>query len=216
MKTYLGSDFHIGLESANYPAIMEFFDLVQSDGNELILIGDTLELWTNNITNIETVQPYKAAYDALMKTISRVPTTLVCGNHDYNLKKIIRNPNIRIEDRFTRGTCRFMHGWEFDVMQLPASPLYSFILQCFPYIYQKFLYKPPVEGVYSLSLDPNNLTEEIARKYCERNKFKYLFFGHTHEPMIDKTLINCGDMCEHASYITITNGLVELWNINCR
>jgi UDP-2,3-diacylglucosamine pyrophosphatase LpxH len=214
MKTYLASDMHIGLEDSNYPAIMDFFELVRHDGDELILLGDTLELWLNTITNIETLQPYKAAFDSLMKTVSVVPTTMVCGNHDFNLRKVIRNPNIRIEDRFTRGKYRFMHGWELDVMQLPASPLYGFILQCFPYLYQRFLYKPPAPDKYTLSLDPNDLIETIARKYADKEGYSYVMFGHTHQPMIEGKLINPGDMVEHSSYITITDGSAELWHLD--
>jgi len=212
MKIYLASDMHIGYEDSNYSAIMDFLELVRVDADELILLGDTLDLWTNKIENITSQEPYKAAYDKLMKVSSVVPTTMVCGNHDYKLKKYIRNPNITIEKRFTRGTCRFMHGWEFDAMQVAASPLFECIMECFPYIYQKFFYKP--NSKYKLSIDGNRIINNTAREYAKKKGFSHILYGHTHLPMIDKELINCGDMIEHSTYIILRDGVAELWDIN--
>ena len=31
--------------------------------------------------------------------------------------------------------------------------------------------------------------------------------------MIDKELINCGDMVEHSTYIILHDGVAELWDI---
>ena len=210
MKIYLASDMHIGIDDSNYPAILDFFKLVQSDGDELILLGDTFDLWLNSFNNITTREPYKAAYDALMKTSSRVPTTMVCGNHDYDLRNHLRNPNIKIEDRFTRGTCRYMHGWELDALQVTASSAYVFMLELFPYFYQKYIYKPRDQRY---GLTHNDITNAFAKKYVKDKGFSYILYGHTHEPMIEGPLLNCGDFVEHASFITITEGVAELWNI---
>jgi UDP-2,3-diacylglucosamine pyrophosphatase LpxH len=211
MKIYLASDMHIGFEGSNYSAIMEFFELVQNDATELILLGDIFELWTNTYDNSTNKEPYKSAYDSLMKTSSRVPTTIVCGNHDYNLRKFIRNPNIRIEDRFTRGKCRFMHGWEFDATQVTAFPFFETIMEVFPSIYQKYFYKPQEDR--KLALSQNDITNAVAKEYAQKREFKYLFYGHTHEPSIDGSLVNCGDFVEHATFVIIKDDGVELWKI---
>ena len=164
MKSYFASDMHIGLEDSNYDAIMQFFELVRKDADELILLGDTLELWTNTFDNITTQEPYKSAYEALIKTAKEVPTIIVCGNHDYKLKEFIKDPAIIIKNRFERNKCKFLHGWEFDAMQQVAHPYFELIMEVFPYIYQKFFYKPPVG--YKLSLDQNDVINTVAREYA--------------------------------------------------
>lgn len=208
MKTYIASDMHIGYEESNYPAIMKFFDLVKNDADELILLGDTLDLWTNTIDNITSQEPYKSAYDALMEVSSTVPTIIVCGNHDYKLKKKIRNPNITVTNRFMRGTCKFMHGWEFDAMQKFASPLFECIMEFFPYIYQKYFYKPYTK--YILGVDGNILINITARDYAKKKGYTRIYYGHTHLPMIEGVLYNCGDMISHTSYIVLEDGNAEL------
>lgn len=209
MKLYLASDMHIGLEDSNYPAIMEFFELVRGDADELILLGDILDLWTNTFNNITSQEPYKSAYNSLMLTVSKVPTTIVCGNHDYDLRKYIRNPNVIIEDRFTRGDCRFMHGWEFDAMQVAAFPFFETIMEVFPAIYQRYFYKPKPDNALALSQD--DIINSIAKEYAQKKGFQHIIFGHTHKPMIESPLINCGDMVQHSSYVVMENGVATLW-----
>jgi UDP-2,3-diacylglucosamine pyrophosphatase LpxH len=101
-----------------------------------------------------------------------------------------------------------MHGWEFDAMQVTTFPFFETIMEIFPSIYQKYFYKPRM-----LKLDQNDITNTIAREYVQKKGFKYLFYGHTHEPGIRDNLINCGDMVEHATYIIISDDGVELWRI---
>lgn len=214
MKSYFASDMHIGLEDSNYPAIMEFFELVRADGDELILLGDTLDLWTNTFDNITTKEPYKSAYESLIKTAASVQTIMVCGNHDYKLKKFVKDPNIIIKNRFDRNKCKFLHGWEFDALQQVAHPYFELIMEVFPYIYQKYFYKPPVG--YALELDQNSMINNIAREYALKKGYSHIIFGHTHEPMIQGSLLNCGDFVTHASYIIVKDGIAELWDLNKR
>ena len=214
MKSYFASDMHIGLEDSNYPAIMEFFELVRADGDELILLGDTLDLWTNTFDNITTKEPYKSAYESLIKTAASVQTIMVCGNHDYKLKKFVKDPNIIIKNRFDRNKCKFLHGWEFDALQQVAHPYFELIMEVFPYIYQKYFYKPPVG--YALELDQNSMINNIAGEYALKKGYSHIIFGHTHEPMIQGSLLNCGDFVTHASYIIVKDGIAELWDLNKR
>lgn len=211
MKTYIASDFHIGSDDSNYKAISEFFDLVKKDADELILVGDTLELWTNSIENIQSIEPYKSAYEKLLETALIVKTIVVCGNHDYNIKKYLKKYGIEVHRNYTRDNVMIIHGWELDLMQVFAYPYFRLILEYFPYIYQKFLYKRHLynRGLWSY----NNIIKENALKYIKKNKYSHLIYGHTHEPYIDGCVLNCGDMVTNKSYIVIDDGDAYLRSI---
>jgi UDP-2,3-diacylglucosamine pyrophosphatase LpxH len=200
MKTLIMSDSHIGLPESNYPAVMDFFDLAQDRADELILLGDIFETWLNTWENITTQQPYKEAYEKLIETSRTVPVTITTGNHDYDLKRHIKNPNIIINDGFTRDNIRFEHGWKLDVLQLAASPLYEWILTHCPYLYQRYFYHPQ-----KLKLSQNDLINDRARDDVEKQGYKMLVYGHLHTPFIDGKLVNCGDFVKHTSYIVIEN-----------
>jgi UDP-2,3-diacylglucosamine pyrophosphatase LpxH len=210
MKTYVFSDSHFGNEYSDYDSILKFFDLVQKDADELIGLGDIFDLWTNDFENISTQQPYKEAYEQLIETSRTVRTELVAGNHDYNIKKYIKNPNIIITPRFTRDNVHFCHGYEMDVLQLAAYPYYGWILLYCPYLYQKYFYHPK-----KLMYSQNDLINDIAREYAEKRGYKRIIYGHTHLPMIseDELLINPGDFVKHASYVVLDEGKPYLRNI---
>lgn len=211
MRIYIASDMHIGSEDSNYPAILEFLDRVKVDADELILLGDTLELWTNTMQNITTQEPYKTAYDAIMDIGSTIPVTMLCGNHDYNLKGKVSNKKIKVRKHLVRDKCLFTHGWEFDAAQVVASPLFLYILTYVPYIYQKYIHKP--ENKYTLFQDGNKRIDRAARDLAKKKGYEHIFFGHTHVPKIDGPLINCGDMVRNASYIVITQGVAVLYDL---
>lgn len=208
MKLYIASDFHIGYEESNYPAIMAFLDIVEKDADEFIMLGDVLDLWRNDYKTIIAQEPYKSAYEKLIKTSKVVPTTIVRGNHDYNIKKHMKESTITIKDRFVRDGVCFMHGWEIDIVQLPFEPILEKIIDYFPMIYKKFIYKSRDKRMYELNGD--DLVLAAARKLIAKKKYKALIFGHTHAPLIEGNVYNCGDMVNNTSYITVEDGKLSL------
>jgi hypothetical protein len=47
---------------------------------------------------------------------------------------------------------------------------------------------------------------EKAQEFLEKQRFKYLIMGHTHVPIADVRLFDCGDMIDHFTYVVINNG----------
>lgn len=214
MKIYLTSDLHIGLENSNYPKIIEFFNLVQKDADELIIVGDCLDVWVNTFKNITTQEPYKTAYDKLIETTSKVKTTLICGNHDYNLRQFIKNQNIKITNGFTRDNIRYEHGHRYDLPQLIASPFFEWIIVLFPYIYQRFFKGPsqiidnPPEYHDRCVRYHNKVREVIAD-----NNYSFFVCGHSHDGLIDDRLLDCGDFVLNATYIILEDGKAKLMSL---
>jgi UDP-2,3-diacylglucosamine pyrophosphatase LpxH len=207
MKTYLASDFHNGLPESRSQDILNFLDIVQDRADELILLGDIYETWANSWENIVTQEPYKTVHEKIIETSRIVPVSITAGNHDYDLKMHIKNPNIVINDGFTRDNIRYEHGWKLDVVQMAAYPYYGWILNYFPYIYQRYFYHPK-----KLMYSQNDLINDVARGYAKKNGYKMICYGHTHYPNVsdDKLLVNCGDMVKDATYVVLNDGKPEL------
>lgn len=150
-KIFCASDLHIGYEKSNIGTIYKFLDIASKKADELILCGDVFDMWRYPITDINKDTPMSKRIIDISKSINNIakniPTTIIWGNHDYQLGKNIDKyrdifSNIRITDEFFYGNMYFCHGWRFDYQQLLGSIFYSFLINRFPYIYQK-LFKTP-------------------------------------------------------------------------
>ena len=204
MKIYCASDFHIGYENSNYPKMKEFFELVKENADELILCGDILDLWRCPIETIQSEEPMKSTYEALLLMTEKVPTTIIWGNHDYKLWKKVSIP-VRVTDSFVSNNIYYCHGWRFDLQQRLGSWLYGWLVNKFPYLYQKF-FKGPFElkikgQEYELR---NRRIHEKAREFVKKEGLDYLIMGHTHEPSdSDGKLFDCGDTNDNHTYVFI-------------
>jgi len=211
MKIYCASDFHIGYENSNYPKMKEFFELVKENADELVLCGDILDLWRCPIETIQSEEPMKSTYEALLLMTESVPTTIIWGNHDYKLWKKVSIP-VRVTDSFVSNNIYYCHGWRFDLQQRLGSWLYGWLVNKFPYLYQKFFKSPfelKIKGQeYELR---NRKIHEKAREFVKKEGLDYLIMGHTHEPSdSDGKLFDCGDMIDNLTYVIIENGKPRL------
>lgn len=210
MKTYIASDLHIGYERSNYSKIKEFFKLVKKDADRLILCGDIFDLWRCSPDIIKGCEPFKSTYKLLLDVGSKIPTTIIFGNHDYNLYKKLDMGWIDIKDDFIENNIFFCHGWRFDLQQRKASKYYYWIVQYFPYLYQLF-FKTPLKIIKKEDQIYNN-----SKIYDKVNKFrikylyKYIVMGHTHNPMINNRIVDCGDFIDSCSYVIMDDDEITL------
>lgn len=209
MRTIIGSDFHIGSETTNYPKLNYFFEYVKLNADKFIICGDCLDLWRCDINTIRSHEPYKTTYNNLLKLAETIPTTIIPGNHDYNIGSL-NLPNIEVRKPFFDDGIFFTHGWEFDVQQRIGSYFYGYILKYFPYFYQKF-FKTPNEIIKD-EYDERSFGDSIhveTLKFAKKNNCQVIM-GHTHSAMISDKVIDCGDMVDSLSYIIIDNDRIEL------
>ena len=216
MKIYCASDMHIGYECTNYPKIEEFFNIAREDADELILCGDIFDLWRYPYDKIlNTVKPhFKDVMSDLKQTAAEVHTTIIPGNHDYNLMKLWKNYreyNVSMAESIEKEGIYFCHGWNFDLMQRLGSFSYGWLVLKFPYIYQRFFKKP--SQLLSRNDEPHPLiiaTHKEANQYAYTHNLDYVVMGHTHVPVIQDKLINCGDFIDSTSYVILDDGVPEL------
>jgi len=216
MTIYCASDLHIGYERTNYEKILSFFDIVEDQADELILCGDIFDLWRYPYPKIlNTVKPdFNNVMSHLKQTAAKVPTTIIPGNHDYNLLTLWENYNeynVSITDPFEKEGIYFCHGWKFDIMQRFGSFFYRWLVFKFPSIYQRFFKKPSqVVSKYDKPDSGSIRTHNEANQYVLNNNLKYVVMGHTHIPVIQDHIIDCGDFVDSCSYIILTDGVPEL------
>ena len=216
MKIYCASDMHIGYEYSNHLKIKEFFNIAKENADGLILCGDTFDLWRYPYHKIlNTIKPdFEDVMSHLKQTAAEVPTTIIPGNHDYNLMKLWKDYgeyNVSIVDPFEKEGIYFCHGWKFDMMQRLGSIAYRWLVYRFPSIYQRFFKKP--SQVLSPNDEPYSLSIEIhteAEKYAQKHNLIHVVMGHTHIPIIKDPIIDCGDFVDSASYVILDNGVPEL------
>jgi len=81
----------------------------------------------------------------------------------------------------------------------------------FPSIYQRFFKKPsqvllPNDEPYPLSM----AIHKEANQYALDHNLDYVVMGHTHIPVIQDHIIDCGDFVDSASYVILNDGVPEL------
>lgn len=205
---YCASDLHIGYENTRYDKINDFFDIIYNDADELILVGDTFDLWRSNWSQI--LNEHKDIIFRLANISKRIPVTIIRGNHDYNfsdyyLRKL--SHNIKILDKHEDNKFIFIHGWQFDIQQRMGSIFYKQIIEYFPILYQLFFRKPSQifkknDGESEQTMKIHNEAKQFSIK-----KNKRIVMGHTHIPLLSENVIDCGDFVDSCSYITIENDI---------
>ena len=210
MKIYIASDLHIGYERSNYSKIKEFFELVKKDADRLILCGDVFDLWRCPSETIRDREPYKSTYELLLDIGNKIPTVVIFGNHDYNLYKKLNLGWIDIKDDFIEDNIYYCHGWRFDIKQRFGSYFYYWIVKYFPYLYQRFFKESnkiinKEDQIYKI----HKIYDEVI-KFINSKDLKYVVMGHTHNPIINDKIIDCGDFIDSNSYIIIEDGIPQL------
>ncbi len=216
MNVYMASDLHIGYEDSNYEKIKQFFNIVRGNANELYLCGDVFDLWRYPYDKMigEQKSDFEDIMSDLKRTAAKVPTTIIPGNHDYNLLNLWKNYqeyHVSIADSFEKEKIYFCHGWNFDIMQRSASFAYQWIVLAFPGIYQAF-FKKPSQILLRNDVESPEIAaiHKEAEQYALKNKLKYVVMGHTHFPIIRDHIIDCGDFVDSASYVILNKGEPEL------
>ncbi len=232
------SDLHLGTDACNKDEFMRFLrDPMWANDRELVLCGDTFDLWRRSITDVliensDVINELQYMYDEL-----GVRITFIAGNHDWILRKV-KHPCFKfstshqVEEGSTKYT--FIHGWESDPIQkqeLFDALCYTnnrggeFVDRAWKaYMrYQGMLHRVR-EWIHETR------TKVEMRKMITppgMRSFGFLFApklpvmremkgdvtvrGHTHIPYIENNVINCGSWCStENTYATITGNIATV------
>lgn len=220
MRTiFCASDLHIGHENASYAKISTLFKKAKRSADVLYLLGDTFDLWRYPVAKINegTMPLFEGIIQELKDLARSIDIVIVPGNHDYNLEKHWKGYekyDIKITDQIIDNNILFTHGWQFDVQQRLGSFAYAWLIEVFPYIYQRYFKKlshstVPVRSACIETKMSKRIHDE-ARVYARSKGYDKIVMGHTHVPFLGKFLIDCGDLITNNTFIVFKDSTPTL------
>lgn len=134
MKIFI-SDLHLGDGSRTDDfhrdrEFLKFLEFVESQAQELTILGDFLELWQADLDRI--MFRHSEVINKLLSLRNKVKVTYVIGNHDYIpfVKFTDSDDGICLEYRDTEGGIVAEHGHRYDIFNRYKNPLKS--IKCPP------------------------------------------------------------------------------------
>ena len=129
MKIFI-SDLHLGNGSRtdDFHRDKEFFkflEFVESQAEELIILGDFLELWQSDLDR--ALFRHSEVVNKLLSLRNKLKISYVIGNHDYIpfVKFIDLDVGISLEYRDTESDIVAEHGHKYDIFNRYNNPLRS-------------------------------------------------------------------------------------------
>ena len=211
MRTiFCASDLHIGYENANYAKISTLFTKARREADVLYLLGDTFDLWRCPVEKINkgTMPMFERIIHELKDLAQSIDVVIVTGNHDYNLEEYwtgYQKFDIKITDQIVDNNILFTHGWQFDVKQRLGSFAYAWLIERFPYIYQRFFKELPHSTVpiqsTNTETEMSRQVHDNARWYAMSKGYDRIVMGHTHVPYLAPYLVDCGDFITNNTFV---------------
>lgn len=240
-KIYFASDFHLGVpnDAASLKRerqIVKWLDLVLSDADELLLVGDVFDFWFEYKKVIP--KGFSRLFGKLAEIADRgIQIHFFTGNHDLWLLDYFQKefgiqvhtaPQVMTWDGIS---CFVGHGDGLG----PGDKGYKRMKKVFTNSISKWLFRwlHPDIGVsiansWSRSSRVHNKEKKTflgpdkewlmiyANKKLETSFHDYFIFGHRHVPIFQplnnpkSTFVNLGDWIHHQSYAVLENGQISL------
>jgi len=221
MKRYIVSDIHTGNDVTDYNKVMAFLELVDQDADELLILGDWMELLWSNFNIVSKVEPYSSTIVKIRQIASRKPVKAVLGNHDWNLGFFASHIEpVEIIEPFSEGGVYYTHGSQWDwvsvILGTPVDPIWW--SQAMPFVFPTQFFLWLAAKVWAGAEDEYYwgiaYIHERARAYAMQNGYHTVVFGHTHFPSEEYRggvrLYNSGDFVDSFSYLTEEDGIINL------
>ncbi len=245
-KILATTDQHLGYENSQVDDFKGFLEYVarRSDVGTLVVLGDFVDMWRRDVSGLflET----REIVDQLVALGSQMKVCFIVGNHDYHLRELedhgypfqfLESMNPIVSGS---ASCRFMHGWEFDLAQQPP------VMEALCYnlsddagharteVYDVFekakddlgdlfkLHGGQDQYLSHLLQTPETRLASVfpdveQKAYDSLRPGELLVFGHTHRPFVstDGRLANAGswvsDAPTHDTFVEIDGGQVRLF-----
>jgi len=228
VRTLFISDVHLGTKKCQAEKLLEVFRTYEFE--QLVIVGDFIDL-----TSLKRKFYWNESHSTVIQKILRlsrkgVKVNYILGNHDYYLRGLIKESNLKIgeieisDDMFyttAKGESIYIcHGDQFDgfvrlhpflymigdfayELSFKINAVYNKIRKVFGLEYwslSKFL-KSKVKDAISFVNDFKMLSvRKLKEVDCDS-----IMIGHIHTPAIEKmeekNYYNTGDFCESCSYI---------------
>ena len=238
MKVYIASDFHLKFkenaeDTKRRDNVLSFLDSIKDDADLLILNGDIFDLWfVWKKFIIKGYFPILLKLHQLRENGIRI--VFIAGNHDFWFKDFLTE-TLGIEvykDDFYEtidGVKTFVsHGDKYTSNDLRYQIFRrmihnKFIMWIFGNLHPDLALN--IGKSMSRSSRKQQPTNEVSNKreqglikFAKKklNETDLIILGHSHIPKIERyengIYANAGDWINNSSYLTMTNGKIELHN----
>lgn len=207
------SDTHLGTRRCQDELLLQFLQGI--DCKNLFLVGDIIDGWALS------QKPYwNSTQTEILKQIIHLSQNsniyFVPGNHDEFARSFEKYSfplgNITIANKLDYYTLDgrkmlVLHGDQYDFwMKIPSS-IIKFLAQ-----FTDWKVKAKEANKKIKRYKRVTSTEAALRKHINKSTYDTVLCGHTHNPKLDETFINCGDWVRHCSYIK--EDLSGNWSLN--
>lgn len=228
VRTLFISDVHLGTSKSQTDKLLKV--LKEYDYENLIIIGDFIDL-TSLKRKFYWKQNHSTVIQKILKSSRKGKNVVyILGNHDYFLRGLIEENNIKLGDilicdEYYYETIKgekiyIIHGDQFDgfvrlhpflyvlgdwayEMSFKINKIYNYIRKTFGLNYwslSQYL-KSKVKNAISFIND----FKQLSIKKLEEVNCDSIMIGHIHTPAIErienKTYYNTGDFCESCSFL---------------
>lgn len=227
MNYLIISDLHIG--SPLFTKKKEVMELVNSEIYDKIIVnGDIIDTWETWVS-ISSKHPIVKLLNTISNMTPIRKVIIVRGNHDPKfdeLKSIFRCCEVVESYTFKLDNddeCIVMHGHQFNdiirtydnvaKMMFPIQWIFERlninISLGLRELYHSIAAKIQHKYYNDLILD---IEKTAVNKY--KDKYKYIFLGHTHFPKLvtskETTYVNSGDFIHNNTYVEIIGGVISI------
>ncbi|MEK6572634.1 MAG: UDP-2,3-diacylglucosamine diphosphatase, partial [Bacteroidota bacterium] len=225
MKTYFVSDAHLGvnereIERQKERELIRFFDLVESDGKQLFILGDLFDFWFEYRTVIP--KGYHRVLAKLSELVEKgIEINYLAGNHDFWLGNFFEEDigmHVFAEPfGITIGNAKFFlhHGDGLAQKDLGYRIMKKILRNRLNIKLYSWLHPDLGIGLARFSSRKSrNYTSQkdfgevdgmlsfAAKKIAEG--FQYVVMGHNHQPVYENVgdgfYVNLGDWISHYTY----------------
>ena len=185
-KSIFISDIHLGTKSCKAKRLHDFLSNIECEN--LFLVGDIIDGWALRRKHYWT-KSQTEVIRKILKLSEKINVYYIVGNHDEFIRPFFKYDfqigDIKILDSMdydaVDGRRIFVtHGDKFDItMKIPRQ-----IINFFGHFYDGSM----TDKIYKY-LGQKKLLE----KYIKSKGYDCSISGHTHDPVIEDTYMNCGD-----------------------
>ena len=192
-KAIFLSDVHLGTKQCKAKELLEFLATVKCD--YLFLVGDIIDGWALRRRHYWP-KSHTEVLRRILKLSERCKVVYLPGNHDEFVRPFLKEDmklgNVEIVDSYVFKNVYVCHGDRFDLTMKIPRPIINFFAH--------------LSDGGSLTEQMYKLlgTQKIITKWAKTKGYDSVLTGHTHSPKIVDGYMNCGDWCEHCTYIEYT------------
>jgi UDP-2,3-diacylglucosamine hydrolase len=230
MKAVFLSDAHLcDSEDAGYKNLLDFFNSLENDIDNLFIVGDFFDFWF--CTNNKVFPGFRVIVDKLLELHDKgLNIFLFEGNHDFFLDDYFSRYGITVypdeAEVYMDGRKLFIaHGDLIDTSNARYLFLRKLLRSRVFYLFQRAL---PCSILWKISRISSHISKEHLAKppdvmtdrmnaFSEvkfRDGFDAVILGHCHRPQLKqssvngsiRTFVTLGDWISHFSYLSYDNG----------